>query len=140
MVRFHFFFLIMNILIINFLIALKNASILKKEIVRFFFNKKFILILKVLYNKGLIQDFWLEKQHYNNLKIVIALKSTLSYSSLATLKIVSKPSNSLFFSYKDLCKLYEKQMLYIFSTAIGYLSSVECKKYRLGGLLVFYVK
>lgn len=130
----------MKKLIITFLIAIKNAYILKKELVTFFFNKKFILISKVLYKQGLIQDFWLEKKHLSKIKIVIALKYFFNFSNFLTLKIVSKPSHLLFFSYKDLCKLYEKQTLYIFSTAYGYLTSFECKKLNIGGTLIFYVK
>ena len=52
----------MNKTLINFLIAIKNASALKRELVKIFYNKKFILLVKILYKKGLIQDFWLEKK------------------------------------------------------------------------------
>ena len=130
----------MNKLIINLLIMLKNAYFLKKDTIYIFFNKKFILILKILYKYGLIQDFWLEKQKNNRLKIAIILKNLQKYSNFLTLKFVSKPSRSLFFSYKDLCKLYEKQTLYIFSTPRGYLTSFDCKKLKIGGTLFFYVK
>jgi len=140
MVRFHIFYLFMNKSIISFLIAIKNASLLKKEIVTFFFNKKFILLSKVLYKQGLIQDFWLEKQIYSKIKIIISLKYFFNFSNFLTLKIVSKSCRPLFFSYKDLCKLYEKQVLYIFSTSKGYLTSFECKRLNVGGVLFFYVK
>lgn len=128
----------MNKTLINFLIAIKNASSLKRELVKIFYNKKFILLAKILYKEGLIQDFWLEKS--DSLKLVIALKYHYNFSSYKTLKIISKPSKSLFFSYKDIFKLYEKQVIYIFSTSLGYLTSLECKQKKLGGLLFFYVK
>ncbi len=130
----------MNVLLINFLIAIKNAYILKKEVIEFFFNKKFILLSKVLYKNGLIQDFWLEKQKFNKLKIIVTLKYFQNFSNFFNFKIVSKPSYSLIFSYKDLCKLYERQIIYIFSTSYGYLSSIDCKKLGIGGILFFYVK
>ena len=130
----------MNKFLVNFLIAIKNGYILKKEILIFFFKKQFILLSKVLYAHGLIQDFWLEKQLYSKIKIVVVLKYFQYFNSFLTLKFVSKPSSSLFFSYKDLCKLYEKQTLYILSTPYGYLTSIECKKIHSGGILFFYVK
>lgn len=130
----------MNKLLINFLIIIKNTSLLKKNILKIFFNKKFILISKVLYKHGLIQDFWLEKDLKTKLKIVIKLKYSTNFNNFLTLNLISKPSRSLFFSYKDLCKLYEKQAIYIFSTSIGYLTSLECKKAKIGGTLFFYVK
>lgn len=128
----------MNNTIINFLISIKNASSLKKEVLKVFFNKSFIILAKFLYKQGLIQDFWLEKG--DTLQLVIALKYYYNYSNYTTLKIISKPSSSLFFSYKDIYKLYEKHVLYIFSTHRGYLTSLECKKQKIGGFLFFYVK
>ena len=128
----------MNKTLINFLITIKNASNLKKELLKFYFNKKFILLAKILYKEGLIQDFWLEKT--TQLSLVIALKYHYNISNYKTLKIVSKPSKSLFFSYKDIFKLYEKHTLYIFSTSLGYLTSLECKQKKIGGILFFYVK
>ncbi len=129
----------MNKILINFLITLKNAYLLKKDIIYISFNKKFILILKALYKYGLIQDFWLEKKTTKFL-LVIILKNLQKSNTFSTLKLVSKPSRSLFFSYKDLCKLYEKQILYIFSTSKGFLTSFDCKKLKIGGILFFYVK
>lgn len=139
MVQIHFFYLFfMNSTLINFLIAIKNASIFKKELLKIFYNKKFILLSKTLYKQGLIQDFWLEKQNLH-FKIVIALKYTYNFSNFKNFKIVSKPSRSLYFSSKDIFKLYEKQVLYIFSTSFGYLTSLECKQKKIGGILFFYV-
>lgn len=130
----------MHKLLIAFLIILKNSYFLKKELVKFFFNKKFILISKVLYKEGLIQDFWLEKCLNLKIKIVISLKYFQNFNNFTTFKFVSKPSRLFFFSYIDLCKLYEKQSLYILSTSLGYLTSYRCKQLKIGGLLFFYVK
>lgn len=124
--------------LINFLIVIKNASSLKREIIKIFYNKNFILLAKFLYKEGLIQDFWLEKK--KKLQIVIALKYQYNYSSYKQFKIISKPSGSLFFSYKDILKLYEKHVLYVFSTSLGYLTSLECKQKKVGGILFFYAK
>jgi small subunit ribosomal protein S8 len=124
--------------LINFLITIKNASNLKKEILKFYFSKKFILLAKILYKKGLIQDFWLEKT--KKLQIVIALKYSSNNSNYKILKIVSKPSKFLFFSSNDIFRLYEKHTIYIFSTSLGYLTSLECKQKKIGGILFFYVK
>jgi ribosomal protein S8 len=128
----------MNLILINFLIAIKNASIFKKDQLKIFYNKKFILLSKILYKQGLIQDFWLQKENFN-FYIIINLKYTYNLSNLKNFKIVSKPSRSIFFSSKDIFKIYEKQVLYIFSTSLGYLTSLECKKNKIGGILFFYV-
>lgn len=125
----------MNLILINFLIAIKNAGISKKEQLKIFYNKKFILLSKILYKEGLIQDFCLYREKFKFF-ILITLKHNYNLSNF---KIVSKPSRSIYFSYKDIFKIYEKQVLYIFSTSLGYLTSLECKQYKIGGLLFFYV-
>lgn len=128
----------MNSTLIKFLISIKNSSIFKKEQLKIFYNKKFILLAKILYKQGLIQDFYLKKENYN-FYLIINLKYNYNFSNFKNFKIVSKPSRSIFFSFKDISKIYEKQVLYIFSTSLGYLTSLECKQKKIGGLLFFYV-
>ena len=60
---------------IKFLLALKNASVLKKELVFFYYNNLFLKLAKVLYRTGLIQNFCIEKKkkkfsNYNIIKIL----------------------------------------------------------------------
>ena len=47
---------------VKFLLALKNASVLKKEIIFFYYNNLFLQLAKVLYRTGLIQNFYIEKK------------------------------------------------------------------------------
>lgn len=129
----------MKKILIDFLISIKNSSISKKEYLKVYYNKHFVLLLKILYKEGLIQDFWTvtagEKPH-----IIILLKYHYNITAYNFLKVVSKPSKQVLFSLKDIFKLYEKQILYIFSTSKGFLTSLECKQKKIGGILVFYVK
>lgn len=129
----------MHLTLIKFFIALKNATILKKELVYCFYNKIFLKIIKFLYIEGLIKDFSLKKNR-NQYQIIIILKYSYNVGSLASLKIVSKPSSSLFLSFNDICKFSEKKVIFLFSTSKGLLSSLECKKYKVGGKLLVYVK
>lgn len=128
----------MNSSLINFLIAIKNAANLNKEYLSFYYSKKFLLIAKILYKEGLIQDFYIKKSKYS--QIIIILKYSFFDNCYKSLTIFSKPSKKFFFSYKDISKLYEKHVLYIFSTNLGYLTSLECKQKKIGGILFFYVK
>ena len=45
---------------VKFLLALKNASVLKKEVVFFYYNNLFLKLAKVLYRTGLIQNFCIQ--------------------------------------------------------------------------------
>jgi len=86
----------MNSNSVKFLLALKNASALKKEIVFFYSNNLFLKLAKVLYRTGLIQNFCIETKHNKKSQIVVSLKYSFNIGILNSLKIISKPSLSLF--------------------------------------------
>jgi ribosomal protein S8 len=124
---------------VKFLLALKNASVLKKEIVFFYYNNLFLKLAKVLYRTGLIQNFYIEKKYNKNFQIIVSLKYSFNIGILNSLKIVSKPSVSLFLDYEKICRISEKNRILILSTNEGFLTSDECKKKRIGGKVFFYV-
>jgi small subunit ribosomal protein S8 len=123
---------------IKFLLALKNASVLKKELVFFYYNNLFLKLAKVLYRTGLIQNFCIEKKKKKNFQIIISLKYSFNNGILNSLKIISKPSISLFLDYEKLCRVSEKNRILILSTDQGFLSGEECKKRKIGGKVFFY--
>jgi small subunit ribosomal protein S8 len=124
---------------VKFLLALKNASVLKKEIVFFYYNNLFLKLAKVLYRTGLIQNFCIEKKYNKNFQIVVSLKYSFNIGILNSLKIISKPSVSLFLDYEKICRISEKNRVLILSTSEGFLTSDECKKRKIGGKVFFYV-
>jgi len=124
---------------VKFLVALKNASVLKKEIVFFYYNNLFLKLAKVLYRTGLIQNFWIEKKHNKNFQIIVSLKYSFNLGLLNFLTIVSRPSVALFLDYEKICRISEKNRILIFSTNEGFRTSEECKKKKIGGKVFFYV-
>ena len=70
---------------IKFLLALKNASVLKKELVFFYYNNLFLKLAKVLYRTGLIQNFCIEK----NKNLILATNSGLFSCGSIVLKSVN---------------------------------------------------
>ena len=124
---------------VKFLLALKNASVLKKEVVFFYYNNLFLKLAKVLYRTGLIQNFCIGKKYNKNFQIIVSLKYSFNIGILNSLKILSKPSVSLFLGYDKICRLSEKNRVLILSTNEGFLTSDECKKKKIGGKLFFYV-
>jgi len=124
---------------VKFLLALKNASVLKKEIVFFYYNNLFLKLAKVLYRTGLIQNFCIEKKQNKNFQIIVSLKYSFNIGILNSLKIISKPSVSLFLDYEKICRISEKNRVLVLSTNKGFLTSEECKKKKIGGKVFFYV-
>jgi ribosomal protein S8 len=133
----------MNITLIQLLLKLKNASLARKEIVIIKYNKSCLDLLKLLYIEGFIQSFNIQtidspfvKKH---LQISITLRYFYNKPIFKDLKIVSKPSYVKYLKLKDLCKIVDKKSVLFLSTNKGLLTSLDCKKHKVGGTLLFIV-
>lgn len=127
----------MNSKIINILISLKNASIAKKKVISVVKKKMIIEILTILYEEGIIESFKNDFNIQNN-KILIYLKySPDNKGFLDSLKIISKPSKSVYLNYNSICNFSVKKRLFIISTTLGLKNSFFCKKNKIGGNFFF---
>jgi small subunit ribosomal protein S8 len=122
----------MNNNLINFLIKIKNGSTINKEIITVDYDILSLKILKILYREGLIQSFKIDST-----KIHIFLRYINNRGLFDYFKIISKVSNVVYLKYTDICKLSDKRFLLVLSTNKGLLTGLECKKYKLGGELLF---
>jgi ribosomal protein S8 len=122
----------MNHTTINFLVALKNASMTHKEQCTFSENTFCNKILILLYKEGFVQSF---KYTANN--VVIQLRYKFNQSIFKNLVIMSKPSKVVICSSKTITLLTYKTKFSIVSTSKGLKTGLECKKENLGGQLLF---
>ena len=121
----------MNITLIQFLLQIKNTTRLKKTYFLIKKTKEACALAKVFYKEGLIQGFSIKNF------LVIFLRYYLNLPVLNSLKIVSTPSLKTCLSFQSLCKIKEKFTVLFISTKKGILTSIECKKQKLGGHLLF---
>lgn len=133
----------MRLQVINFLSALKNASM--KSTVRQFevaYSGVIVNWLKLLYTEGFIRSYYIkldstlvESGSYEARRIVVVANGDLCKN----LKIISSPSIKRYFSYRDLCRLSinMKGRTCFLSTDEGYVTLEYCLKNRLGGVLAF---
>jgi small subunit ribosomal protein S8 len=130
----------MNTNLIKFLVKLKNASFAQKETIAVDFNLSHIELLKILYLEGLIQSFRVERENATKKKSLF-IKVTLRYFHnkpiLKSLKIFSKPSHLKYIKYSDICKIRDSKFMFFLSTTRGILTSIECKREKMGGKLLF---
>lgn len=126
----------MNIYTIEFLIKLKNATLARKEKIITPFNRLSLELVKCLYREGFVQSFHIEK-HSNEQKITVFLRFFYNKGLLRDLKIISTPSFVRYLTLQDICKLNMRKSVMFFSTSKGILTTLECKKYQLGGSLLF---
>jgi len=122
----------MNNNLIKLLINIKNSSFINKESIIIDYDSNALKILEILYNEGIIQSF---KVHTN--KIFVFLRYVNNRGLLHYFKIISKISNIVYLKYSDVCQLSNKRFILVLSTNKGFLTGGECKKYKLGGKLLF---
>jgi ribosomal protein S8 len=123
----------MSVLLIRFLISLKNCSRLKKEFLTFKYSRQLLQIVICLYNEGLIQSYRIMNGRY----FYIGLRYFYDNPLLQNIKIISKPSRFRFLKLKHLLALNLPDRVLILSTTTGILSIRKCKESFVGGKALF---
>ena len=129
----------MNIETIRILNVIKNGSLVNLERVITDSNQLSQKILSFLYKEGLILSYRLRKKanYYNNTsEILVQLRHYFGKPVLRRLKVMSFPSKPLCVSYKSICRISAKNKIFVFSTTRGLLNLDECKRFKLGGVLL----
>ena len=134
-------FVLMNIHLINLLITLKNASLVKKEKVSVLFTSISYEVVNLLFQEGFVQSFHV-KEVKNSSKliqkeIVIILRYLYDKPVFKNLKIISKPSCVRYASSNDISKLSNKRRVLFISTNKGITTDSFCKHNKIGGVLLF---
>lgn len=129
----------MNITTIHNLNKLKNASYVNHELAHIDSNKLTEKLLKLLYKEGFILSYRIKKnsKFISFPKSVVSLRYLYNRPIFKNLKIISSPSQRRFFGLKNISRLSSKNNLLVFSTNLGLLTLNECKKFGLGGILLF---
>ncbi len=127
----------MNNSIINLLIALKNASLSRKEVISIDYNNLSKSLVKVLYREGFIQSFRVITDSKRVKTISVVLRYYFNKPILNNLRLFSKPSLLKYMKVSDICNISDRKFVCFFSTNKGLLTTLECKKNRVGGKLLF---
>jgi small subunit ribosomal protein S8 len=128
----------MNCHILKALNKIKNASLLNKEFVSLTYSNYVLEILKSLYKIGFIQSYVTVRDKKGSLdQILIYLRSSYNKIILNKLILISTPSNKKYLSCLKIHNLPVKKNIYFFSTSLGILTHLECKKNNVGGILLF---
>lgn len=127
----------MNIQAINLLNRLKNASLSNNELISVPYSEFILNILLILYKEGFIQSFNVFENDLFKKEIRVYLRYYFNKSSLRKLKIVSSPSRVTYLDYNSLSKISIKKNVLFLSTSLGLLTAIECKRKKVGGILLF---
>lgn len=100
-------------------------------------NSKFIrLVLDCLIKEGYIRGYYKKER-----ELIVLLKYKEQKSVIEKLKIISKPSKKVYYSYKQLKKSYWKGENYIVSSSKGIFMNKECiyKEQGEGGIVLIEI-
>lgn len=123
---------------VRFILKLKNASAIKKERLDVEYSKVREDMITFLYNEGFIQSFCFRQSKKNNIKVIsITLRSLFGKSLLENIQLISKPSLMKYMRLMDICDISDRKIIIVFSTDKGFLTTLGCKKERVGGKLLF---
>jgi small subunit ribosomal protein S8 len=122
----------------NLLSKIKNGYLARREKITIPFSRLNFDILKVLQEKGYVNN--VEKKIINKKNF---LEIKLSYSNnkpvMSDFKLISTPSRHIYKTYKELKPVKQGYGLGVISTSKGVMSSADAFRNKVGGEYLFEV-
>ena len=129
-----------NDTISDMLTRIRNANMVKHQIVQVPSTKMSIAIAKILKEEGFIEDF--ESYNENNKEyLLISLKyiGKSRQSVISTIKRVSKPGLRVYKNSKQLPRILDNLGIAIISTSKGVMTNLKAKELGIGGEVLCYI-
>lgn len=125
----------------NMLTRLRNANLVKHQIVEIPLTKVTIAIAKVLKEEGFILDFdtFNSQESFPCLIISLKYKGRKRNPVLKNLKRISKPGLRVYSCYKDLPSVFTNTGIAIVSTSKGIMTERKARQCKIGGEILCYV-
>ena len=122
------------------LTRIRNAIMVKHEIVNIPFTKMSLSIIAILKEEGYIKNFELYTERKNTY-ILIYLKYTgkSRRSVINTLTRVSKPGLRVYSNSKELPKVLNDLGIAVISTSKGVMTNVKARELGVGGEVLCYI-
>jgi len=131
---------VVNDTISDMLTRIRNANMVKHQIVQIPSTKMSIAIAKILKEEGYIEDF--ENYSENNKKyLLISLKyiGKSRQSVISTIKRISKPGLRVYKNSKELPRVLNNLGIAIISTSKGVMTNLKAKELGIGGEVLCYI-
>lgn len=133
--------------IADMLTRIRNAVLVSKPKVSFYFSKMKLAILKILKEEGYIVDFAIlempsknkEKSDFVKKELEVELKYHQGQSVIEEIKRVSKPGLRIYKSVDDLPVIMSGLGVAIISTSKGIMTDRTARSLKLGGEVICYV-
>lgn len=129
-----------NDTISDMLTRIRNANLVKHQIVQIPSTKMSLAIAQILKEEGFIEDF--ESYIENNRKyLLISLKyiGKSRQSVISKMKRVSKPGLRVYAGAKELPRILDNLGIAIISTSKGVMTNLKAKELGIGGEVLCYI-
>jgi small subunit ribosomal protein S8 len=131
---------VVNDTISDMLTRIRNATMVKHQIVQIPATRMSLAIAKILKEEGFIQEFESYSEDNKNY-LLISLKYTgkSRQSVICKIKRVSKPGLRIYSNSKKLPRVLDNLGIAIISTSHGVMTNIKAKKLGIGGEVLCYI-
>ena len=129
-----------NDTISDMLTRIRNATMVKHQIVQVPATRMSLAIAKILKEEGFIQEFENYREENKNY-LLISLKYTgkSRQSVICQMKRVSKPGLRIYSNSKKLPRVLDNLGIAIISTSQGVMTNIKAKELGIGGEVLCYI-
>ena len=124
----------------DMLTRIRNATMVKHQIVQIPASRMSLAISKILKEEGFIQEFESYSEDNKNY-LLISLKyiGKSRQSVIAKIKRISKPGLRIYSNSKELPRILDNLGIAIISTSQGVMTNIQAKKLGIGGEVLCYI-
>ena len=124
----------------DMLTRIRNATMVKHQIVQIPASQMSLAISKILKEEGFIQEFESYSEDNKNY-LLISLKyiGKSRQSVICKIKRVSKPGLRIYSNSKKLPRILDNLGIAIISTSQGVMTNIKAKKLGIGGEVLCYI-
>jgi small subunit ribosomal protein S8 len=124
----------------DILTRIRNATMIKHQIVQIPLTKISLAITSILKEEGFIEDFEIYSENSNKyLLISLKYKGKYRESVISKIKRISKPGLRVYTSAKNLPIVLGNLGIAIVSTSKGVMTNLKAKEYGIGGEILCYI-
>lgn len=124
----------------DMLTRIRNATMVKHQIVQIPVTKMSLAIATILKEEGFIEDFEnYQEDKENYLLLSLKYKGKSRNSVISKIKRVSKPGLRVYTNSKELPKVLDNLGIAIMSTSKGVMTNLKAKELGIGGEVLCYI-
>jgi|SRR3989338_6482280 len=122
----------------DILTQLKNAQLAKKKKIKVPYSNLDMAVLEILSKHGFIEEVS-KKGRMPKRVIEIKLKYSENKGVIDGFKLISKPSQKIYSGFKNLKPVKQGYGIGVISTSAGVMTTMEARKKKTGGQLLFEI-